>query len=107
MLAILYGSVDESASASELSETCHEKPANLTRVCDELVARGLIERRPKPGDRRSVMISLSDAGRALIEQAIPEVSSMVGEATAGFTTEELRQLSSLYARLLASLNGRA
>ncbi|HBI68235.1 MAG TPA: MarR family transcriptional regulator, partial [Massilia sp.] len=44
---------------------------------------------------------------ALIEQAIPEVSSMVGEATAGFTTEELRQLSSLYARLLASLNGRA
>lgn len=107
VLAILYGSVDESASASELSETCHEKPANLTRVCDELVARGLIERRPKPGDRRSVMISLSDAGRALIEQVIPQVSNMVGEATAGFTTEELRQLSSLYARLLASLNGRA
>ena len=107
VLAILYGSADESSSASELSEACHEKPANLTRVCDELAARGLIERRPKPGDRRAVVISLSDAGRTLIEQAIPEVSNMAGAATADFDPSELRQLSSLYARLLANLNGRA
>ena len=106
VLAILYGSVDETASASELSETCHEKPANLTRVCDELVTRGLIVRRPKPGDRRAVMISLSDAGRALVEQVIPQVSSMVAGATADFDPAELRQLSSLYAKLLANLDGR-
>lgn len=107
VLAILYGSVDESASASELSEACHEKPANLTRVCDELVARGLIERRPKPGDRRAVVLTLSERGRALAEQAIPQVSNMVAEACGDFEPGELQQLSRLYARLLANLDERA
>jgi MarR family transcriptional repressor of emrRAB len=107
VLAILYGCVDESSSASELSESCHEKPANLTRVCDELVARGLVERCPKPGDRRAVMIKLSERGRALAEQAIPEVSNMVIEACNDFSPDELRQLSDLYSRLLANLNGRS
>ena len=107
VLAILYGSVDETSTASELSEACHEKPANLTRVCDELASRGLIERCPKPGDRRAVMISLSERGRALAEQAIPDVSNMVAEACSNFSPDELRQLSDLYARLLANLNGRS
>jgi MarR family transcriptional repressor of emrRAB len=60
VLAVLYGSTDETASASELGEACHEKPANLTRVCDDLEAQGLIARGAKPGDRRSVMISLTE-----------------------------------------------
>lgn len=106
-LAILYGSVDETSTATELSEACHEKPANLTRVCDELAARGLIERRPKPGDRRAVMISLSPSGRALVEQAMPAVSNMVAEACVGFDPGELRQLADLYARLLDRLDASA
>ncbi|MGJ7918731.1 MarR family transcriptional regulator [Massilia sp. LXY-6] len=107
VLAILYGSVDETSTASELSEACHEKPANLTRVCDELAARGLIERRPKPGDRRAVMISLSDSGRALIERALPDASSTVTAAYAGFSPAELRQMADLYAGLLVKLNADA
>jgi len=107
VLAILYGCVDESSSASELSEACQEKPANLTRVCDELAARGLVERAPKPGDRRSVMIRLSERGRALAEQAIPEVSAMVIEACGDFDPGELRRLCDLYARLLRHQDRRA
>lgn len=107
VLAILYGCVDESSSASELSEACREKPANLTRVCDELVARGLVDRFPKPGDRRSVVIRLSERGRALAEQVIPEVSEMVIAACSDFDPGELRRLCELYARLLDNLDGRA
>ena len=103
VLAILYGSTDETSTASELSEACHEKPANLTRVCDDLAARGLIERRSKPGDRRAVMISLNESGRTLIEQALPDVSAKVDAAYADFTPAELRRSAELHVRLLDKL----
>jgi MarR family transcriptional repressor of emrRAB len=105
VLAILYGSVDETSSATELSEACNEKPANLTRVCDELAAKSLIRRGPKPGDRRAVMISLSEHGRALIETILPEISADTAAAFAGFTPAELELLASLNARVLRNLDG--
>lgn len=104
VLAILYGSAEETSSASELSEACHEKPANLTRVCDDLVARGLIERGPRPGDRRTVLISLTPQGRALIEEALPEVSGKLSAAFAGFSPQELGQLAGYFARVLENVN---
>lgn len=105
VLAILYGSAGETQSASELSEACNEKPANLTRVCDELVAKSLIARGAKPGDRRAVMISLSDEGRGLIERILPEVSADVTSIYADFTPAELHQLATLTARVLRRLDG--
>ena len=105
VLAILYGSAGETSTATELSEACNEKPANLTRVCDELAAKALIKRGPKPGDRRAVMISLSEPGRALIERILPEVSADVSSAYARFTAAELEQLASLTARVLHNLDG--
>lgn len=103
VLAILYGTPGETSTASKLGEACHEKPANLTRVCDELVARGLIARSPKPGDRRAVMISLTRAGAALIEQAIPDVSNTIAAAYSAISAAELRQLADLNLRLIDSL----
>jgi MarR family transcriptional repressor of emrRAB len=105
VLAILYGSADETSTATELSEACNEKPANLTRVCDELAAKGLVARGPKPGDRRAVMISLSAQGRALIERILPEVSADTTAVYADFTASELAQFASLTARVLRNLDG--
>jgi MarR family transcriptional repressor of emrRAB len=104
VLAILYGSADETATATDLSEACNEKPANLTRVCDELAAKSLIKRSPKLGDRRAVMISLSEQGRALIERILPEVSSDITSVYADFTPAELEQLTTLTARVLRNLD---
>jgi MarR family transcriptional repressor of emrRAB len=107
VLAILYGSADETSTATELSEACNEKPANLTRVCDELAAKALIRRSPKPGDRRAVMISLSEHGRALIERILPEVSADLTSVYADFSQEELDQMASLTARVLRNLDDEA
>jgi len=60
VLAALYGSEDETSTVSALGAASHEKPGNLTRLCDDLEARGLITRGARPGDRRTVMISLTD-----------------------------------------------
>lgn len=106
VLAVLYGTEGESATASALSQACHEKPANLTRVCNELEARGLITRTTPPGDRRSVIITLSDDGRAMIEAALPSVWKKATRAYDGFSDEELQLLDRLYARQLDNLSRR-
>jgi MarR family transcriptional repressor of emrRAB len=104
VLAVLYGSADETSSASELGEACHEKPANLTRVCDDLEAQGLVVRGAKPGDRRSVMITLTERGRAVIEQALPAVSNNAAAAYRGFSEAEMHQLADMFTRVLNNLN---
>lgn len=104
VLAILYGSVDETSTASELSEASNEKPANLTRVCDDLAARGLIERGTRAGDRRTVLISLTAEGRALIERLLPEVSGKLSAAYAGFSPAELQQFAGFLGRVLGNLD---
>jgi len=104
VLAVLYGSDNETSTASTLGEACMEKPANLTRVCNDLESQGLVVRGNRPGDRRCVMISLTDAGRALIEQVMPEVWQRTTRAYDGFTAEDIRLLESLFLRQLENLD---
>jgi MarR family transcriptional repressor of emrRAB len=104
VLAVLYGSENETATASALGEACMEKPANLTRVCNDLEEQGLISRGNRPGDRRCVMISLTDDGRRLIEQVMPEVWRRTTRAYDGFTPDDIRQQEQLFARQLENLD---
>ncbi|CDG84660.1 MarR family winged helix-turn-helix transcriptional regulator [Janthinobacterium agaricidamnosum] len=104
VLAVLYGTEDASSNARTLGIACNEKPANLTRVCNELEQRGLIHRGSRPGDRRSVMITLTDAGRALICLALPDVYRRNVHVYDGFNAEELQQLEKMFARQLHNLS---
>ncbi|MCD4534255.1 MarR family transcriptional regulator [Nocardioides sp. cx-169] len=45
--------------------------ATLSGVIDRLARRGLVASRPDPGDRRSRLVALTDAGRTLNEAALP------------------------------------
>ena len=45
-------------------------PATVTQMVDGLEARGSVERRPHPGDRRAILAVLTDSGFALVEEAI-------------------------------------
>ncbi|NRR33815.1 MarR family transcriptional regulator [Oxalobacteraceae bacterium] len=104
VLAVLYGSDDETSTASTLGEACMEKPANLTRVCNDLESQGLIARGNRPGDRRCVMISLTDTGRALISQVLPEVCACTARAYEGYSAEDVKQLEQLFKRQLENFD---
>lgn len=103
VLAVLYGSEDETSTASTLGEACMEKPANLTRVCNDLEAQGLITRGNRPGDRRCVMIKLTDTGRSLVEKVLPEVYGTTTRAYDGYSPVELKLLEDLLRRQLNNL----
>jgi MarR family transcriptional regulator, organic hydroperoxide resistance regulator len=51
-------------TASQLGGAVGARPTTLTSVLDRLERRGYITRRTPAGDRRSVLIELSPAGRA-------------------------------------------
>ena len=52
-------------SASAIADDLGISLSNTTRICDRLVADGLLERRPGIPDRRAVLVALTPRGRQL------------------------------------------
>jgi DNA-binding MarR family transcriptional regulator len=74
----------------------------LTRVIDQLAARGLVERLRGDRDRRKVELQLSAAGRRAVETLLPPVVEVLNRALADFSAGEVQELT----RLLMKLNSR-
>ncbi|MGN6526418.1 MAG: MarR family winged helix-turn-helix transcriptional regulator [Burkholderiaceae bacterium] len=62
---------DGLANPSELCDALCETRGNMTRICDELVAKGWMRRVPNPEDRRRVDLSLTDSGMKLLGEIAP------------------------------------
>jgi DNA-binding MarR family transcriptional regulator len=75
----------------------------LTRVIDQLAARGLIERMRRDRDRRKVELQLTDAGRATIASLVPLVVEKLNAALEDFSTEEVTEFHRLLLKLNAKL----
>jgi len=100
-LMMLYGAPEQTLTPSELSQATGEKPTNVTRVCDELLARGLIERSAGTADRRKVVLRLSPAGEALVGQIQPGIWQTLQQLYGGFDSEQTRTLTTLLRQVLA------
>lgn len=79
-------------TVSRLGAAAGVRPTTLTSVLDRLERRGHITRGTRAGDRRSVLIELTDSGReaaAVIAQALAGIEhralkDLPAEAVAGF-----------------------
>ena len=72
---------------------------NLTLVIDNLEKRGLVRRERQSGDRRFVTVSLTDAGRELIERVMPLHVDDITAALGALTPEEQETLGVLSKKL--------
>jgi DNA-binding MarR family transcriptional regulator len=58
-------------------------PSSATRMCDRLTAKGLVARDRTGDDRREVRVSLSDRGRALVDDVTrrrrAELAALLGD----------------------------
>lgn len=59
-------------SPGELAEILDVHPSNATRLVDRLVARGLVTREIAVGDRRTLVLDATTAGRTLIRQVLDQ-----------------------------------
>ena len=54
--------------SADLASALGVDRSTATRMCDRLVRKGLVQRRRISADRRGVRVSLTSAGRALVEE---------------------------------------
>ena len=66
-------------------------PTSVTSAVDRLEAQGYVERLPHPTDRRAVLASITDEGRALAEGATMALNSEVFQRL-GITQNQISQL---------------
>jgi DNA-binding MarR family transcriptional regulator len=74
LLLMLRGLVKDGqdASVSDLADWLQVRHHTAVGLVDRMSSRGLIERRPDPGDGRRVLVTLTDSGRVALRQlAIP------------------------------------
>ena len=67
--------VEPPISMRELAERLKSDPSNVTGLIDRLEARGLVERRPDPKDRRIKGLALTSAGAAMRERLFARLYS--------------------------------
>ena len=103
-LMMMYGAEDQTTTPSDLSGATGEKPTNVTRICDELLEKGLIDRSPSTSDRRRVVLRLTRKGERLVEQLQPELWQTLERVFGGFSAAETRQLTGLLRTVLARLD---
>ena len=72
---------------------------SMTYVIDKLQERGLVQRRPCPGDRRALHVELTDQGRELIARIFPQHAEEVRRLMGGLTQEEQQIATAMLKRL--------
>ena len=87
-------------SMGEISAALGLPAATTTRVIDALVARMLVYRRGDPGDRRRVLVHLSEPGHESLEHVEAAFRSNSAPLLGRFSKNERRELVQLLERLV-------
>jgi DNA-binding MarR family transcriptional regulator len=87
----------------ELSSRLMVTNGNVTGLTEALVREGLVSRAPEPGDRRSLRIRLTAAGKEFFDAMTPVHERWIDRLMAGLTRAEMAHLLELLGRLKQSL----
>jgi DNA-binding MarR family transcriptional regulator len=101
--ALLLHASRAQSSPSQLMTVLGTDTAGMTKLLDRLEAKGLIQRRAKPGDRRSVLIEPTEDGQALVPRLAPVFGRVTKQLFDGFTGDEISTLTALLERMRGNL----
>jgi DNA-binding MarR family transcriptional regulator len=76
----------------DLAQGLSVDPSTATRMCDRLEAKALITRRRDEGDRRTVVLGLSAAGRQLVDRVTLRRSKEIGQILSAVDPKERANL---------------
>jgi DNA-binding MarR family transcriptional regulator len=90
----------EGLSQQAIGEAIHAPASRMVAIVDELEQRGLIERRPLPGDRRVRALYLTAEGRELLDKGREIAAEHEAELTRGMSKADRERLVSLLQRIV-------
>ncbi|WP_272687006.1 MarR family winged helix-turn-helix transcriptional regulator [Providencia sp. PROV149] len=90
-------------SPGDMLTTLMVTSGTMTNRIDQLEKIGLVARHPNPEDGRGFLVSLTDSGLALIDQAIEKHVANQARLVEGLSPEEQASLNQILRVFLASL----
>ncbi|MFR0354926.1 MarR family winged helix-turn-helix transcriptional regulator [Streptomyces sediminimaris] len=84
----------------ELANRLGVEASHVTRTVQQLEKCGYVTRVPDPDDRRAQRIRLTEAGRQAVERVREAGVRGMRQALSGWKPEELRQLATLFHRMV-------
>jgi DNA-binding MarR family transcriptional regulator len=103
--AFLLGHVERLAPvrATDLADHVALDLSTISRHLRGLEDAGLLTRSPDPDDRRASLLSVTDEGRAFVEEAVRARTAMLAAATTDWPASDVSTLSELLTRLAHDL----
>ena len=90
-------------SQNDLASLVEVEPITVARLIDRLEARGFVERRPDPKDRRVRRLHLKDAAQPILEKIHTYKRELNAAMTEGIDPEALEHLAKSLVRMKANL----
>ncbi len=90
-------------SMQQLAEQSGVDRTSLAHTVALMARQGLLTRRARKADRRSIVLTLTPRGRSLLARILPTVLAHASQALAGFTAAEVRTLFRLLGRIAANV----
>ena len=88
----------------EITTVTEASPAAITKRLDRLSGQGLVRREQVQHDRRSVLVSMTEAGRALLDAVFPAIAASEAQALAGLDPAQSGELAELLGVVLATVD---
>lgn len=89
----------------QLAELTLRDRTTVTRLLDGLVRKELVERKSDSGDRRRLVVTVADQGRALEDPLTALTGAVVRKATQGIAAEDLSQCMATLQSMVRNLSG--
>lgn len=90
-------------SQKELSEILEVEPISVARLIDRLEARGMVERRPDPRDRRIWRLHLLPPASDVLREIDRQLADITRIATAGIDENSIEIMTEALMRMKATL----
>jgi DNA-binding MarR family transcriptional regulator len=98
-LIALGREADATATAGALAKAADLNPATVTAILDSLEERGIARRSRAEHDRRCVVVSLSEEGRKVLDEALERWQSRLEEAMADLPDADVTAAAGVLRRL--------
>jgi len=92
----------EPAGVGALARAAGVSSRNVTGLVDTLERAEMVTRAPDPGDRRAVLVSISDAGRQWVEDFRKPAQLAMSAVFHGFSAEDVARLRDFCLRLVVN-----
>ncbi|WP_308797666.1 MarR family winged helix-turn-helix transcriptional regulator [Agromyces silvae] len=98
LVAVLAANGPE--SISQLADAIGVDQPRASRLAQAAIAAGHVRREVDPNDARRSILSVTDAGRAMLTAAVSHRRAAIETALAGFTDAERAEFAALFSRFV-------